>query len=571
MEHEILRPTYVPRVYIRKISFSDNTTIEIGNDDVIVIVGPNNSGKSATLRCIRDTLIHGKQNSPVIRDLEYTRNGSNDQLADWLSTWTVPLRQTNNQDIVLQAHGYAMHCSEIGNRWTNSDIPLAAMSRWFCHLLTAEDRLLVSVPAPSIDISADNPTHPTHFLQKDEKLETRLSNQFRNAFGKDLFLNRAAGNKLPLLVGRKPVPVPPEDRLSTSYLLKIKEFPSLESQGDGMRSYAGVLLHTSTGRESIMLVDEPEAFLHPPQARLLGSVLVKERAEERQLFVATHSADILRGILDAESPNVRVLRIRRSEDENFIKLLDNSRINSLWKDPLLRYSNIFDALFHESVVICESDSDCRFFAAILDSMVSKQKDIRRPDLMFTHCGGKDRIPVVVRALRQVDVPLKIVVDFDVLRDLSSFKAIVEALDIDWAVVEPSWKKISHDINSRKPDRTLEDFKSELGKLLESVDESYLPTDVARKINSLLKKTSSWETAKRTGKVFLSQGHVTQVCEELLRMLEKSGLHVVDCGELESFVRTVDSHGPKWVNQALALDLNDETIFGAARQFVSKLL
>jgi predicted ATPase len=97
-----------------------------------------------------------------------------------------------------------------------------------------------------------------------------------------------------------------------------------------MRSFAGVLLATSVGRESIMLIDEPEAFLHPPQARLLGTTLVQDRNKEQQLFIATHSTDMLRGVLDTESTDVRVVRIRRNGLTNTVRLLSNDRIKELW-------------------------------------------------------------------------------------------------------------------------------------------------------------------------------------------------------------------------------------------------
>jgi hypothetical protein len=43
-----------PKVLVKSITFSDNTTIQLSGNDVVVIVGPNNSGKSATFRAIRD-------------------------------------------------------------------------------------------------------------------------------------------------------------------------------------------------------------------------------------------------------------------------------------------------------------------------------------------------------------------------------------------------------------------------------------------------------------------------------------------------------------------------------------
>ena len=66
-----------------------------------------------------------------------------------------------------------------------------------------------------------------------------------------------------------------------------------------MRSYASVILHLLAPiTPSILLLDEPEAFLHPPQARLLGEIIAAERPSRAQLVVATHSPDVLHGLMN---------------------------------------------------------------------------------------------------------------------------------------------------------------------------------------------------------------------------------------------------------------------------------
>jgi predicted ATPase len=65
-----------------------------------------------------------------------------------------------------------------------------------------------------------------------------------------------------------------------------------------MRSFATVLLYVlAADNHSIQFLDEPEAFLHPPQARLLGEYIARERRSKSQLFIATHSTDILDGLM----------------------------------------------------------------------------------------------------------------------------------------------------------------------------------------------------------------------------------------------------------------------------------
>ena len=109
----------------------------------------------------------------------------------------------------------------------------------------------------------------------------------------DLGEDQNAGNKVPLHVGDKPEVKEGEDRVSMSYLKRLEELPTLHEQGDGMKSFVGVMLNTMIKKKSITLIDEPEAFLHPPQARLLGQMLAKRDENSGQLIISTHSGDFI--------------------------------------------------------------------------------------------------------------------------------------------------------------------------------------------------------------------------------------------------------------------------------------
>ena len=393
----------IPRAWIKSLVFSDGSNISLNNDDVVVIVGPNNSGKSAALRAIRLMTEDPAQLTPVISELELMKSGSADDLIAWLDETAGDTTATENP--TYQFFGASVRRDNIPNLWSQKRLP--NLSRYFCHLLTASERLIAASPAKAIAITTQSPTHAIHYLQRDDSIETRLSKQFHRAFGADLIVHRNAGSEVPLYVGKRPVPAPGQDRVSRDYVLQLEKLPELKNQGDGMRSFAGVLLEASVGRESILLVDEPEAFLHPPQARQLGRMLVEEKSSDRQLFLATHSGDFLRGVLDSNSKCITVVRISRAGDANAIRRLDNNEVQTLWSDPLLRYSNVLDGLFHESVIVTESDSDARFYSAIMDALFSSDDSGNaRPDTMFTNGGGKSRLPLIVSALRRVGVPVR---------------------------------------------------------------------------------------------------------------------------------------------------------------------
>jgi len=188
---------------------------------------------------------------------------------------------------------------------------MGELASLFVNILNTEQRIQAANPPQNIKLTTEAIQHPIHFLQKDDTLEQRFSNYFRQAFGTDLIVHRNAGNEVPLYVGEKPILHPGEDRVSSTYLRRLERLDLLHEQGDGMRSFVGVLLNAFISNHSILFIDEPEAFLHPPQARLLGKMLAKDLPSERQLFLATHSEDFLKGLLDANNKKLKIIRIQR--------------------------------------------------------------------------------------------------------------------------------------------------------------------------------------------------------------------------------------------------------------------
>jgi predicted ATPase len=563
--------TSSPRVVITRLTFKDGTEIPLSPKDVVLVVGPNNAGKSEMLRAIKNKLSSPANNSPVIQQLEIQRLGNLDIFKNWLLEKNTLTTTSMSADLNVSWLGHSLQVNAVCEQWLSSDNSLGSISRWFCHLLTADERLQISNPPKNFAVARESPVHPIQFLLCNGELEKRLSLKFRRAFGMDLIVHRNAGNEIPLHVGERPkLESGEENPVSVEYAKQLSQLPTLHTQGDGMRSFAGVLLATSVGEESIMLIDEPEAFLHPPQARLLGMSLVQDRIQARQLFIATHNTDVLLGVLNAESSDVKVLRIQREGSTNKIRLLDNAQIQELWRDPILRYSKVLDGLFHEGVIVCESDADCRFYAAVLDAvMASQPEDAKQPDWMFTHCGGKARLPVLIKALREVGVPVRVVADFDVLADKNILEPITNAFGVAWPDVEKDWKPVKTSIDNKKPELNLEDVKKEICMLLQDMTPNTL-TKVKADIQQVFKRYSPWQEAKRSGKSYVPSGDPSQACKRLLSKLGDAGLHIVEVGELESFVRAIGNHGPAWVNAVLERELGTDPDLEGARKFVQVL-
>lgn len=564
-EEIVMKPT----VHLTKLDFSDGTSVKLGSGDVVVIVGPNNAGKSEALRGIEKKLDSSTNPSPVIQRIEFEKTGSAAEVMTWLQDMTNIV--TNYGKEVIGIFGRIIYPSSVQMYWERTD-GVGQLAPFFCTLLTAEERLRAANAPDNIAITERSPSHPIHILQWDDSQESRISDYFEKAFGSGIVVHRNAGATVPILVGKKPAQPEGKDRLSIEYLRELEKLPRIETQGDGMRSFLGVLLFTSVGFEPILLIDEPEAFLHPPQARHLGSFLVKETDPNRQVFVATHSGDVLRGTLDTENARVRVIRLRRVGDRNIARQLDSQQISQVWSDPLLRYSNILDSLFHDRVILCEGDSDCRFYSAMIDAIFdSISGAARKPDIMFTHCGGKARMPLIIKSLRGLDVPISIIADFDVLNSESPLSEIVVAAGGNWAEVKDDWRKVKKSVDEKKPELSLGEVRTQIDAAFDSV-KGHLLSDTAKKaIQDALKASSPWATAKSVGRSFIPGGDATQAANRLLDALEKWGIFVAPVGELEGFVRSEGNHGPLWVGNVLKRNLKNEPEFDQAKQFLRRVI
>ena len=152
-----------------------------------------------------------------------------------------------------------------------------------------------------------------------------------------------------------------------------------------MRSFLGIVLFIYANQYTSMFIDEPESFLHPPQAKLMGSLIASNETSGRQLFISTHSKELLNGMLESGPDRIQVVRITRANDVNDFALLDVDDISKITSNTLLKYSDLINSLFHERTVLCESDSDCMFYQLIWDTVRASE-----PTPLFLPVGGKGR-------------------------------------------------------------------------------------------------------------------------------------------------------------------------------------
>jgi ABC-type uncharacterized transport system ATPase component len=564
--------------WIREIEFQNGLKLELDCDAVLIVVGPNNSGKSSVLADVRTLLDGEPRKLVVLRQLALQR-------VTTVKEMKAELQPFLNRQGRYDAPGANFMPRHLDEWWSRDDHPIRT---FLCNQLLSElktrSRLTDCDAPPSFDTRhAMTAAHPFQIMYRDDGTELKVSNAFRRAFKTDLIVHRAAGNTVPLYVGDRPGQVAGEDRVSRSYLDKLEKLEALEGQGDGVRAFVSVVSRVLTEDKAVLLIDEPEAFLHPPQARLIAEIVVsggystevgspdtkvEALKNTKQSIVATHSGDVLQGALQQAPQRVNVVRLTRKGSKATATHLSNPKIAALWKDPILRFSNILDGLFHDGVLVAESDGDCRFYSALASIVVPREA---RPDIYYTYSGGKDRAHVVVAALAGLGVPVATVVDFDVLNNRQTVRRIVHASGGDWSAFEADWEIVRAAIEGKDAYVGGSEFKVSIRRSLDEYDSNLpVPKKILSDIRQLTRNASPWDRIKDVGLAGIPAGVATQAATRLLSNLKAIGVFVAPNGQMEGFYKASSLHGIRWVEHVLQLALNDEPQLSAARQFVAEI-
>ncbi|MEU4791294.1 AAA family ATPase [Micromonospora tulbaghiae] len=520
-------------VSIEALRFADGSNIPVPPDGALVVVGPNSSGKSSLLREIGALLVNPPaQNQFILNDIDLKKDGLAEDAVEWFRQNVSGETFLRNQsELGFKNSSGEVSVSGVQAQWPYSQ-RLAGLAQFFVAHQYAESRLQLLQESSLHDQLNDLPGDPIQFLYCYPELEEKLRGWVKEAFGLEVSLNRY-GMSMGLRIGKlsRELPPPPPPR---EILQEYASMRSITTEGDGVRAFVGLLLHIMLTPTKITIIDEPEAFLHPPQARRLGQLLLQSAPAGSQLVIATHSRDFLQGILEAKDRPVKIVRLEKRSGAFIPSTVEPGRIQQTWADPLMRYSDLLSGLFHEGAVVCEGDADCRFYQAVMDTGIRGASGSR--DLLFTHVGGKARLGKAMRQLRDFHVKSATVADFDILNDVKVLKSAVEGAGGDWTHFEADFKSISSAIDGMGMTiPTVDSIRSTISAILSGLSgKAPLPNKAAEGIRSSVGFKSPWQQIKLGGIAALPSPAAV-AAKRLLTNLGDIGIFVVPVGELERWI------------------------------------
>ncbi len=553
---------YRPSIYIKKLVFNNGESLETEKGDIVVFVGPNNVGKSQLLKDIYSLAGNGV-NPTVLNDIVCCKPSLN-SILQWYDHHLT--HTTTKYGRVY--YGYTLGDVRETDLLFGDERKFGALRNLAMHCLNTDSRLFISNPVEGLTRS-DPPQSPIHALTRDAVLLKKVSDYVKKAFGTSVA--PIMGKVIPLCVGpdieKGEVQGETMSEIEANYLKRLDSYPQLQDQGDGMRSFVGMIMWFLLEHYNIFLVDEPETFLHPPQATLIGGIVGELISEERQAFIATHSIHFINGLLEKVPSRVKIVRVTRTGNTNTFSILDNASIRQISKDPFLKYSSLLEGMFYKSVVLCESDADCMFYSMVNGS--ADMKGERGADTLFTHCGGKQRMPKVLGALNRLNVEVRVVADFDVLNNESLLQELVQVRGGNWNRIKKEYGILISDIRQRSHSGTTgaEVLKNIQAELIDVMDKVVTQTKI-RSLREMLTSDTEWDRLKKAGINGIGAGNPRQACGTVLNYLKTLGIHVVPCGELECFVPTVGGHGPDWIHSVIEQHPDtSSSVYTSAKEFV----
>ena len=557
------KSTEFPSVVIKEITFNNDNKIKFNKDDIILLVGANNVGKSRALKDLREDLNNTSKSKVIIKDVAYETTGfSGDKLRDYFERNIAKSSYGGYNVWVDDSNSHTFDERSFTNISDEKDYYKAMFS-----FLSTENRLGLTRPI-NFNLVVDNQS--LNIVQKLEKdfdsitsLNQALDLGFQNSV--EVYEDYVDGHLIKKYkIGESQAIADAIDSNSREKVNKLRSFEDLYNQGDGIRTAVAILSSVIVSEHSLFLIDEPETFLHPPQAKILGKYMVK-LSTGKQLFISTHNIDFIRGVLEEDSSRVKIIKIDRLDNYNTFNLVDNDSINRISSDKNLKYTNILNGLFYNQVVLCENESDCKFYSAILEHELLTIYQ----NTLFCAVGGKEQLKKIVPLLKELNIDYRIIADIDLINNIDSLKQLLNSAIPDcYNEIAVQHKKFLENFQKETNSqvKTQEVIRAEINSLFN--EDKYISSKTAEQMKSLLRDVNSLKLLKTGGKAAIPQGDCVRLFKQIVDFLKENNIYVLECGEIERFVPDVSGHGNNWVEKTFTKyeDISAD-VYDEARKFI----
>ncbi len=503
------------------------TQLTVPTANVVVFVGPNNSGKSKALREIERWCSQDRVDWKVLSEVIIDYPSNVDEVISELRKFEVKDKNralSTPDSFLIGKHQYTggtdvdlkeINPANIRKGLERPDSPLLRNFVFgpFVLRLDGRTRFNLTNDQPTGDLQTFPKNHLWALFKNNDSRE-KVRKLTEEAFGLHFVIDPTGMNTFRIRLSSSK---PPDTKVEQGLDEESRTFHSsalpIQELSDGIQAFVGLTAAVLSLENSIILIDEPEAFLHPPLARRLGSnltTLAKNR--NATLVVSTHSPDFLMGCMES-AENVAVVRLtyESATRDATATTIDSPIFREIMKSALLRSTGVIQSIFHRAAIVGESDNDRVFYSEINRRLNSNQKGVE--DCLFLNAQNKQTIHKIVGPLRALGLPAVAVIDLDYFRDRGA-----------------NWANLLNACGFPQKDRNeLDQLRNEVSSLLEQASSATL------------------DAFKKGGRKCLKSTD-TEKFDRIISKLNAYGLFVLPYGELESWLsdRGVVGKGSQWL-------------------------
>lgn len=503
------KPVKLIELQIRNFGCIDEKGVTIKIDNIVVLIGPNNVGKTTVLKAYElfrssgaaqtiDDFYQNNENNPI--EIAGIFNEINEEDKVQIGEKWIYLSEDNEE--VIKYKWVWNKSGEKGKKysWNNEEEKWVAggMGGWDTKIASCIplplkispfddseqlERQIVEILTSAVkDNVKNNQSKVATMIKQINDLAKDVKNEISEELDKttdklqknlsDIFPEHIVD--IEPQVGKLDV----DKILATGTHLQVAnadgKFYPLANQGSGLqRAFLWSAIEAladsgkmKSGRNSIkneepkiLLVEEPESFLHPPAIRSAREALYKiAELENWQVMITTHSPIFI----DVSKPHTTIIRVEKNE-ENATKIFSTEKANFSEDErerlQMIRncHPTINEFFFASKIILVEGDTE----------QVALTQ-VKSEDTTILNCRGKANIPMFEKILNHFGMSYIVIHDLDAPKIMKKGKWTKNPM---WTINEKIFLESERGKNNQVI-VSIPDFEGQFFGYLQSGDKPY---------------------------------------------------------------------------------------------------